>query len=174
MNYSIAHIDKNPFSRPGNKLLGVKGIVIHYTASPGASAKNIRNYFQNLSKQSTEDDIEDRSASAHYAVGLDGEVIEIIPLDEEAYHVGAKSYKISFGKYSPNNYLIGIECCHADETGRLSPATYQATVELVQKLLSDFGLNSHNVYRHFDITGKNCPKWFVEHDEDWKIFLACL
>ncbi|WP_414558560.1 hypothetical protein [Bacillus swezeyi] len=35
----------NQYTRPGLKLAGVKGIVMHWTATPGASALNERNYF---------------------------------------------------------------------------------------------------------------------------------
>ena len=38
----------NPYSRPGTALTQVNGIVIHYTANPGATAIANRNYFENL------------------------------------------------------------------------------------------------------------------------------
>lgn len=168
MNITIDHIEKNPFSRPGDKLVKVKAIILHYTACPGASAKNIRDYFNNLRKQT---DVNARSASAHYAVD-DDHVIEIIPLDEVAYHVGASKSSYtniakSFGNISPNNYTIGIEMCHRDESGKISVKTLANTVSLVQNLLNDFGLNYQNVFRHYDITGKNCPKYFAENLPRW-------
>ena len=171
MKINQNYIDKNQYSRPGDKLISVKGIVIHWTATPRATASNIRNYFQNLSKQSASDDVEDRSASAHYAIGIDGEIIEIIPVDEVAYHVGARSYKISFGQKSPNNYLIGIELCHKDDYGKFTNETLNACKSLVTELLQEHNLESHNIYRHWDITGKNCPKWFVEHPDEWTKFV---
>ena len=36
----------NPYSRPGTALTQVNGIVIHYTANPGATAIANRNYFE--------------------------------------------------------------------------------------------------------------------------------
>ena len=24
--------------------------------------------------------------------------------------------------------------------------------------------------RHYDVTGKNCPKYFVEHEDEWEQF----
>ena len=33
-----------------------------------------------------------------------------------------------------------------------------------------FGLTSENVIRHYDVTGKNCPKYYVEHEDAWKQF----
>ncbi len=171
-NLKIDHIEKNPFSRPAEKLQSVKAIIVHYTACPKASAKNIRDYFDNLKKQSKPDTA--RSASAHYAVD-DDNIIEIIPPDEVAYHVGAKQIQYtelsrSLGNRSPNNYTIGIEMCHDDESGKISVKTLANTIVLIQELNQKFGLTSENIFRHFDITGKNCPKWFVEHANDWNEF----
>ena len=33
-----------------------------------------------------------------------------------------------------------------------------------------FDLNEDNVIRHYDVTGKICPKYFVEDEEAWKKF----
>ena len=41
-------LDVNEYSRPGTPLKEIKGIVIHYTANPGTTAKNNRDYFQGL------------------------------------------------------------------------------------------------------------------------------
>ena len=56
----------NPNSRPGKKLGKVKGIVVHYTANPGSSAMDNRNYFEGLK------DSHVTQASAHFIVGLKG------------------------------------------------------------------------------------------------------
>lgn len=171
-NLKIDHIEKNPFSRPCEKLQSVKAIIVHYTACQKASAKNIRDYFNNLKNQQKTDTA--RSASAHFSVD-DDNVIEIIPSDEVAYHVGAKQAQYtqlakSFGDRSPNNYTIGIEMCHNDESGKISVKTLANTIILIQVLKNKFGLTSENVFRHFDITGKNCPKYFVENPIEWNNF----
>ena len=36
----------NPYSRPGVELSKINGIVVHYTANPGATAQENRDYFQ--------------------------------------------------------------------------------------------------------------------------------
>ena len=41
-------LDINEFSRPGLESNRITGIVIHYTANPGSSSQNNRDYFQNL------------------------------------------------------------------------------------------------------------------------------
>ncbi|MCR4611438.1 MAG: N-acetylmuramoyl-L-alanine amidase [Lachnospiraceae bacterium] len=144
----------NSYSRPGIALNQVNGIVIHYTANPGSSAKANRDYFENLKTTHT------TKASSHYVVGLEGEIIWLIPLEE-----------ISYASNSRNTDTIAIEVCHPDETGKFNDVTYDKLVNLVAWLCQKYGLSSDSVIRHYDITGKNCPKYFVEHEDAWKEFL---
>ena len=43
-------------------------------------------------------------------------------------------------------------------------------VQLTAWLCEKFGLDSEDVIRHYDITGKDCPRYFVEHEDAWEIF----
>lgn len=63
----------NDYSRPGLAMNEVKGIVIHYTANPGSTAIQNRNYFEGLK------DSHETMASSHFIVGLDGEIVQCIP-----------------------------------------------------------------------------------------------
>lgn len=147
----------NPWSRPGTELKKINGVVIHYVGNPGTTAEANRNYFESLS-----DGAEGVYASAHFIVGLEGEVIECIPLTE-----------ISYASNSRNDDTISVEVCHPDETGKFSPVTYQRTVGLAAWLCRQFGLDPEtDVIRHYDITGKDCPKYYVENPEAWDQFRA--
>ena len=64
-------IQINGHARRGEKLGKVKNIVVHYVANPGTSAQQNRDYFNN----------DDTTVSAHFLVGLEGEVIQCVPLD---------------------------------------------------------------------------------------------
>lgn len=143
----------NPYSRPQIALEQVKGIVIHYTANPGTGAQANRNYFEGLK------DGLGVSASSHFVVGLDGEVIQCIPTAEEAYASNDR-----------NQDTLAIECCHPDESGKFTDETYKQVVQLTGWLCVRFRLDAKDVIRHYDVTGKNCPKYFVEHEEQWKQF----
>jgi N-acetylmuramoyl-L-alanine amidase len=44
-------------------------------------------------------------------------------------------------------------------------------VELTAWLCRHFNVSPDQVIRHYDITGKDCPKYFVEHEDAWKQFL---
>lgn len=143
----------NPYSRPGIALKAVKGIVVHYTANPGSSAMANRNYFENLKES------QDRKVSSHFVVGLDGEIIQCIPTKEIAYASNDR-----------NTDTLSIECCHPDETGEFTEDTYDSLVQLTAWLCKRFSLDRDDVIRHFDVTGKNCPRYFVEHEDAWEQF----
>lgn len=69
---------------------------------------------------------------------------------------------MSYATNSRNVDTISIECCHPDETGQFNTATYDSAVKLTAWLCTRFGLTSDQVIRHYDVTGKDCPKYYVE------------
>ncbi|MDR2509240.1 MAG: N-acetylmuramoyl-L-alanine amidase [Spirochaetaceae bacterium] len=172
-DYQYHFLSINRFSRPGTPLRAVRGIVIHWVGNPGTSAKANRNYFENLKTQNP-DDKNARYASAHFIVGLDGEIIRCIPENEIAYHVGAQKYNAlalnALNTTYPNNSTIGIELCHPDRTGKFEKETLAAARELIQQLIKQFGIPRGNIFRHFDITGKDCPRYFVQNEDAWNDF----
>jgi N-acetylmuramoyl-L-alanine amidase len=171
-------LTKNAYSRPGVLLKGVKGIVIHWVANPGTSAAANRDYFEGLKGQPPGLRPQDyRYASAHYIIGVDGETVRCVPDTEVCYHAGAEKYNNeAFRRLSsyPNNCTIGIELCHPKADGRFSGATLQSCRELVSSLLGKYGLGKEDVWRHFDVTGKVCPKYFVDHADEWDAFKASI
>lgn len=140
-------IQTNGSARRGKKLEEVKNIVIHYVANPGTTAKQNRDYFNN----------DDTKVSAHFVVGLEGEVIQCIPLDE-----------ISSATNDRNVDTVSIEVCHPDESGKFADATYESVVKLTAWLCKKYNLTQNDVIRHYDVTGKDCPKYYVEHPAAWK------
>lgn len=143
----------NEYSRPGIPLEQINGIAIHYTANPGATAQQNRDYFENLKDSHT------TQASSHFIVGLEGEIIQCIPSSEMSYATNER-----------NVDTLSIECCHPDETGKFNDSTYNAVVELTAWLCSRFMLSTDDIIRHYDVTGKNCPRYFVENPEEWERF----
>ena len=43
-------------------------------------------------------------------------------------------------------------------------------VQLTAWLCLKFNLTEEDVIRHYDVTGKICPKYFVEHESAWEDF----
>ena len=146
----------NPYSRPGTKLEEVNAIVIHYVGNPGTTAAQNRSYFENIIETG------EASVSSHFIVGLDGEIIQCVPLDE-----------ISYASNTRNEDTIAVETCHPDETGKYNQTTYDSMVKLTAYLCILYNLNpDKDVIRHYDVTGKECPKYFVDYENEWSLFKA--
>lgn len=152
-DFTVDLLDLNEYSRPGTALLKVNGIVIHYTANPGTTAAQNRSYFQNLK------DTKETYASSHFVVGIEGEIIQCIPCNEIAYASNDR-----------NEDTVSIEGCIPDESGRFTDETYQALIKLTTWLMGRYELKVDDVIRHYDVTGKNCPKYFVENEAAWEQF----
>ena len=143
MKITDALLTPNKFSRPQIPLKSVKKVVLHYVGNPKSSAMANRNYFENQKNGG-------RYVSSHYIIGLEGEILRCIPESEVAYCSN-----------SANTYSISIECCHPDATGKFTDATTASAAELCAYLLKRYGLSVDDLIRHYDVTGKQCPLWFV-------------
>lgn len=148
-----ALLTPNEYSRPQLALTKVRGVVIHYTANPGTTGWNNRDYFEGLK------DTKAAKVSSHFIVGLDGTKIQCVPLNEIAYASNDR-----------NQDTISIECCHPKKNGKFTEETYQSLVELTAWLCGTYNLKRSDIIRHYDVTGKNCPKYFVEHEDAWEEF----
>lgn len=143
----------NEFSRPQEALLDVNAVFIHYTANAKTTAAQNRSYFEGLG------DSGETSASSHFIIGFEGEIIQCLPLDEIGYAVKGRNYD-----------SVSIECCYLDDSGKFTDATYQALIKLTAWLLGENDLTVDDVLRHYDEGGKNCPKYFVEDEGAWLRF----
>jgi len=170
------------YNRPGRKLKALRGIIIHWTANTnrGANALANRNYFN------TTPFIRDARgnkvyASAHYLVD-DRTILQCLPDDEVGFHVGAKWHRYKADAFrlmrvaqplipssdSPNNYTIGIEMCvNADGDFDRMRAN---TIDLTRHLMQKYQIGRRDVLRHYDITGKDCPRMMLEQ-AIWSQFL---
>lgn len=153
MNITTNFLDKNKYSRPGTKRNKTTKIAWHYVGNPGSSANANRNYFNNAPNHKT-------NASSHYIIGLEGEIIYCVPEDEIAYTTN-----------SANSYSIGIEMCHPDNTGKFNSSTYNSAVDLGVDLCKRYKLNPlKDFIRHYDVTGKMCPIYWVKNPKEWDKF----
>lgn len=155
MNIKQEFIHPNKYTRPQIKLQRVSAIATHYAGDPGATAQNIRDYFNGTCVR------QKRYASCHYAVGLEGEIIQLIPEAEWSYCTN-----------QANKYSISIETCHPDSTGKFTQASEKSLIELEALLCKRYGLNPlrGGVIRHYDVTGKHCPLYYVTHPDAWTAF----
>lgn len=142
-----------------------KYIVIHYTANDGDSDEANANYFAQPN----------RNASAHYFVDDDSVTISV-PGKYTAWSVGGKKYSdcnvTGGGKYygiCTNNNSISIELCDTkrDGTVKATQSTIDNAIELTKKLMKEYNIPQANVIRHFDVTGKRCPEYWIDENV-WK------
>lgn len=152
-NIEVQLLTVNPYSRPGTQSDKIENIVIHYTANPGTTAEQNRNYFEGLK------DSRKTRASSHFIVGIKGEIIQCVP-----------TWEIAYASNERNADTVSIETCHKTKDGTYTKETYQSMVELTAWLCEKFDLTEADIIRHYDITGKNCPKYFVEDEEAWGQF----
>ena len=141
----------NEYSRPGDALEQVTNIFVHYTANQGTSAAQNRSYFEQ------QKDLHERSVSAHFIIGYEGEIIQCVPLDEIAYAVMTR-----------NSDSISIECCYLAEDGSFTQETYNSLIDLLAWLVNAYDLDTDDILRHYDCGGKKCPLYYTENPEEWE------
>lgn len=143
-------------------------LVIHYTGSPGGTAEANAKYFVTAN----------RGASAHFFIGLKGEIVASVPENYTAWHCGAKKYR---HKECRNSNSIGIElCCNkisyntknaTDQDWYFTTETIDAAVKFVADLMKKYNIDRNHIVRHYDVTGKICPAPFVHNELQWEYFL---
>lgn len=158
MNIKEMLITPNTYSRPQTKIGKIKNIVIHWVGNAGTTAENNAKYFDGLKVGKKSSAGKYIYASSHYIIGNDGVVVRCVPESEVAYHAS-----------SANSYSIGIEMCHPDWEGKFTDKAYKALVKLLVELCNKYQLEpTQAIIRHYDVTGKMCPKHYVENGGAFK------
>ena len=121
--------------------------------NPETTALQNRDYFNNIGTE----------VSSHFVVGLEGEIIQCLPLNE-----------VSAASNHRNIDTLSIEVCHPDESGKFNEATYNSLIKLLSWICRTLDLSAEDVIRHYDITGKLCPLYYVENPQEWKSFIVDL
>lgn len=142
----------------------IKYLVYHYTANDGDTDENNAKYFHNNVVK----------ASAHRFVDDDSVTISV-PDNYVAWHCGGGlqgSKGHTYYKKCTNTNSIGIEMCDTIKNGKyeVSSKTRSNAIALGKELVKKYGIKKENVIRHYDVTGKNCPAYFVKDEEAWKKF----
>lgn len=148
-------IDVNPYNCPGTASTPTR-ICVHYTGDVGASADRLAQFYANVAAGMFLDHPENWT-STQYIVGLKGEVIRIVPDNRVAYAASGK-----------NAGTIHIEVCYAQPSGKFEEASITALEELVRYLMSRYKIPADNVVRHYDLTGKLCPYYYIDEDR-WAV-----
>jgi N-acetylmuramoyl-L-alanine amidase len=170
MKYTIVehYLTPNIFTRSRRRIRRVNALVVHWTGSPGGTNTGLYRWFNETSPA------EGRYGSAHY--GIDAQsIFAFIPEEEVAYHVGSKSYtdyaKRRFCDQYPNEYSLGVELNPINAEGYFQDEVLDRAVDLFAALCDRYDLDPmHDIIRHYDVTGKLCPKIFVDAEAEFEAF----
>lgn len=146
----------------------IKYIIIHYTANDGDTAESNARYFQreHMPPSSAHDFVDDKC------------VAHSVPYNFVAYSAGGSKYsdcrKTGGGKLYgvvTNANSISIELCGTanDGTCRAGEKTLRNAAALCRELMKRYNIDSDHVVRHFDVTGKHCPAYFMD-EAAWEAF----
>lgn len=155
----------------------IEWIVVHYPAMPNRSAYQVKDYF----------DRTNRAVSTHYIVDDNGWLNQT-STKYAAFHVGSlsdhekKRNEDMFNGKEPapywmahNGNSIGIDICDCkkctntcsvdDFDWYFTRKTLENTAALIAMLMKRHNIDINHVIRHYDVTGKRCPRPFVGCDE---------
>ena len=59
------------------------------------------------------------------------------------------------------------------EDGKFTDETYSSLITLLADLCREYDLDPlTDIIRHYDVTGKICPKYYVDHEDLWRALLT--
>nr|DAZ45542.1 MAG TPA: N-acetylmuramoyl-L-alanine amidase [Caudoviricetes sp.] len=150
----------NRYGRPGTKRRRTTKIAFHFTGQHDVSAKNTVSYFSNVVANGYRVNGRYIYASSHLVIGLQGELYHIVPFNEIAYTTN-----------SANAYSIGVECATTGADDHYTDEEYKTMVKTGAWLAQTYKLDPRvDFIRHYDVTGKICPRYFVNNVKAWKQF----
>lgn len=150
----------NKYGRPGTKRRKTTKIAWHFTGQHDVSAKNTVSYFSNVVANGYRVNGRYIYASSHLVMGLEGEIYHIIPFNEIAYTTN-----------SANAYSVGVECATTGSDDHYTDKEYVSMIKTGAWLAKLYGLDPRKDFiRHYDVTGKICPRYFVNHKSQWEQF----
>ena len=164
---------------PDRKLTKIDGIVIHYTGGGiNGTASGTRAWFD---RPYTGNEKTGTNTSSHYVIGVDGEILQLAPLDNE-----------TIASNGANSTTISIEVNYTDANGAYGSKAYNSLLHLVAWLCVEFNIdtgtnfvsadnsNGNTLYRdmgaiqrHYDVPNsigstvqrsKACPLYWVPDD----------
>lgn len=156
--------NRGNYLKAGRQKSDIKYIVVHYTANNGDTARNNLDYYAR----------EIVKTSAHYFVD-ENEVCCSVAWDDVAWHCGGGVYKGTTPKHYAacrNLNSIGVEMCsRKDAAGAyyFKDEVILRTAVFVAQLMEDYNIPIERVIRHYDVTGKPCPRPFID-EKAWAAF----
>lgn len=133
--FNIEYIESPNFNSRFNTKIDT--IVIHYTDTNRINS--IISWFKDkISK-----------VSAHYVIGRDGRIVQMVKDENNAWHAGASYFK---GRYNVNKFSIGIELVGTKDSG-FTDKQYKACAYICSLLIDKFNIPLGNIIGYSDIAG---------------------
>lgn len=134
-----------------------KFIVVHDISNPKfETMREFRNYIAHE---------KEAKMSVHYLVGARA-IVKTLEDDWRGWHVGDKATK---DITNSNSISVAMFIRESKDIGRV----INNTIELINKLREKYDIPIKNVKRHFDVTGRQCPKILLQED-NWNRFILAL
>ena len=134
----------------------IKAIVLH--ATEASSLRSSVNWFKDKASK----------ASSHFIVDKDGTVVQMVDIDDIAWHAGKSEWTLQSGEYvnGLNGLSVGIELVNKDDGSEPYPASQvNACMALVYGLSKVFNVSRHDVVRHKDIApGRKLDTNYLDFD----------
>lgn len=156
VNRMITKVNRTVPERPRK----IEFIVVHYFGALNSAEGNAKYFYDTY-----------RGASAHYFVGKD--VWQVVEDEHVAWHCGgAGNGALKNVCTNSNSLAIEIRPEKVDKSSLLATDTdwyfdedvLDLAVELIKTKQEEYGIEDDKVVRHFDVTGKHCPRPFVGSD----------
>lgn len=142
------YLNINEMTRTGEKIKKVENIILHSIGNMYSTLEICKKEMDNLMNQSNV------YFSLHYVIDKEGDILNCIPEEE---------ISLSCRKIDTNYYAVSIGCIPCDESGKFSKKTIDSLVMLASNLCIKYNLESKNILRHYDITTKRCPLYYVDN-----------
>lgn len=161
----------------------IQWVVVHYTGTAASAMANARALERELKNP----------RSTHYFVEGD-RVVATVPENRTAWHVGCPAAQRKIP--CTNACSIGVDLCEdkldyskghrsvEDRDWYFTEETEATAAELIADICKRHGIPLDHVVRHYDVTGKWCPRPFVGDDENvvykesgnerWRGFVALI
>jgi putative chitinase len=129
--------------KSGREGILIDHIVLHYTTSRNIDGA-IQTFLHGRVDPNTGRLIR---TSAHYIVGQDGRLVQMVDDSDAAWHAGSRDM---------NRRSIGIEHCAAPGD-RIQPSQEDTSIKLIRWLVSEYSIPQANIIPHDAVHSTDCP-----------------
>jgi len=148
--YNIEFIESPHKSK---RTAAIDTIVIHYTAANRISSTI--NWFKDPRAK----------VSAHYVIGRDGRIVQMVKDELKAWHAGKSYFR---GRRNVNNFSIGFEMVGTRESG-YTEEQYRSCVYVCSLLYEKYDISLDNIVGHEDVSGDEAVKLGIRTESNKKI-----